>query len=352
MESRTLRRSGMRIARDGTWYHQGAPIGRPAMVRLFSTILRREPDGRHVLVTPVEKLDIEVEGRAFRAVEMKSEGEGRDQRIAFALNSGDAVVAGPDHPLRIARDDRRAVASPARPPRARGRAVAAGLLRAGRAGARRAATSRRACGATAPSSRWSRPHDARRAAARGALATAARAAARRRPCPSFAPRRRLPAAVLVAVIDRAEPGVILTVRREHLRTHAGQIGFPGGRIDPGEDADRRRAARGAGGNPARPAAVEMIGDDRALPHRHRLSTSRRCSASCRPTCRSSRTSRGRRLVRGAARLSCSIPPTSAAEARCSRGATRHYYEIMWNGRRIWGATAAMIVNLSRRLQWR
>ena len=53
--------SGMRIARDGSWFHEGSPIGRPAMVRLFSTILRREPDGRFVLVTPVETLDIEVE---------------------------------------------------------------------------------------------------------------------------------------------------------------------------------------------------------------------------------------------------------------------------------------------------
>src|SRR5689334_25064829 len=58
--------SGMRIARDGTWYHDGAPIRRPAMTRLFSTVLRKEPDGRHVLVTPVEKPDIEVEGTAFR----------------------------------------------------------------------------------------------------------------------------------------------------------------------------------------------------------------------------------------------------------------------------------------------
>src|SRR4051795_640911 len=74
--------SAMRIARDGTWYHEGAPIGRPAMVRLFSTILRREPDGRHVLVTPVEKLDVEVEDAAFVAVEVKSEGEGRDRRLA------------------------------------------------------------------------------------------------------------------------------------------------------------------------------------------------------------------------------------------------------------------------------
>lgn len=93
--------SDMRIARDGTWYHQGTPIRRPAMVRLFSTILRREPDGRHVLVTPVEKLDIDVESTAFRAVEMRTEEEGRSRRVAFRLDSGDAVILGPEHPLRL-----------------------------------------------------------------------------------------------------------------------------------------------------------------------------------------------------------------------------------------------------------
>src|SRR3954464_8833946 len=93
--------SDMRIARDGTWFHQGSPIGRAAMVRLFSTILRREPDGRHVLVTPVEKLDIEVEDAPFVAVEVKSEGEGPRRSLAFRLNTGDMVVAGSDHPLRF-----------------------------------------------------------------------------------------------------------------------------------------------------------------------------------------------------------------------------------------------------------
>ncbi|GAA0660708.1 hypothetical protein FHT00_002797 [Sphingomonas insulae] len=93
--------SEMRIARDGTWYHQGSPIGRPAMVRLFSTILRREADGRHVLVTPVEKLDIAVEDAPFVAVEMKAEGEGAAARLAFRLNTGDLVTAGSDHPLRF-----------------------------------------------------------------------------------------------------------------------------------------------------------------------------------------------------------------------------------------------------------
>lgn len=98
--------SEMRIARDGTWYHQGSPIGRPAMVRLFSTILRREPGGGFVLVTPVEKLDIAVEDAPFVAVELKVEGQGEAMRLAFRLNTGDVVVAGPEHPLRIeARED-------------------------------------------------------------------------------------------------------------------------------------------------------------------------------------------------------------------------------------------------------
>jgi hypothetical protein len=93
--------SGMRIAADGSWYHDGSPIGREAMVRLFSTILRREPDGGFVLVTPVEKLDIKVEDAPFVAVEVKSDGEGRERSLAFRLNVGEVVIAGPEHPLRL-----------------------------------------------------------------------------------------------------------------------------------------------------------------------------------------------------------------------------------------------------------
>ena len=93
--------SDMRIARDGTWFHQGSPIARPAMVRLFSTILRREADGGFVLVTPVEKLTIDVDDAPFGAVEVKSEGSGRDRRLAFRLNTGDVVLAGPGHGLRF-----------------------------------------------------------------------------------------------------------------------------------------------------------------------------------------------------------------------------------------------------------
>lgn len=93
--------SEMRIARDGSWYHQGSRITRPAMVRLFSSVLRRELDGSHVLVTPVEKLSITVERTAFRAIAMTSEGEGDKRTLAFELDSGDAVIAGPDHALSV-----------------------------------------------------------------------------------------------------------------------------------------------------------------------------------------------------------------------------------------------------------
>ena len=93
--------SGMRIASDGTWFHEGSPIARPAMVRLFATVLRREADGSHVLVTPHEKLAIDVDLTAFRGIAMTHEGEGADRRIAVELDSGDAVILGGAHPLRM-----------------------------------------------------------------------------------------------------------------------------------------------------------------------------------------------------------------------------------------------------------
>jgi hypothetical protein len=97
--------SDMRIARDGSWSHQGQPIRRAAMVRLFSTILRREPDGSHVLVTPAEKLTIDVELAPFVATSLTTEGAGKVRRVAFELNSGDAVIVGPDHALRLVEEE-------------------------------------------------------------------------------------------------------------------------------------------------------------------------------------------------------------------------------------------------------
>jgi hypothetical protein len=91
---------GLRIARDGTWHYQNSPIGRPAIVRLFSTILRKDPD-RYVLVTPVEKVSIEVEDAPFVAVEMAVDDAGSKPVLKFRTNVDDWVEAGGTHPLRF-----------------------------------------------------------------------------------------------------------------------------------------------------------------------------------------------------------------------------------------------------------
>jgi uncharacterized protein len=93
--------SEMRIAADGKWYHQGGEITRPAMIRAFSGLLRREADGTHWLVTPQQKLSIAVEDAPFIAVEMQSEGDGEQRVLAFRLNSDDLIMAGPEHPLEM-----------------------------------------------------------------------------------------------------------------------------------------------------------------------------------------------------------------------------------------------------------
>jgi uncharacterized protein len=89
--------SEMRIATDGRWYHQGGEITRPAMVRAFSLLLRRESDSSYWLVTPYERLLIIVEDAPFLAVEMQGEGEGEARKLAFRLNTDDLVIAGPTH---------------------------------------------------------------------------------------------------------------------------------------------------------------------------------------------------------------------------------------------------------------
>jgi len=93
----------MRIAADGTWFHNGTPIGRPALVKLFASVLRKDPD-RYVLVTPVERVGIVVEDAPFQAVEMAVEGEGADRRIAFRTNVDEFVAVDAGHSLRFERD--------------------------------------------------------------------------------------------------------------------------------------------------------------------------------------------------------------------------------------------------------
>jgi 8-oxo-dGTP pyrophosphatase MutT (NUDIX family) len=169
--------------------------------------------------------------------------------------------------------------------------------------------------------------------------------------PELRAKAEIEAAVLIAVTDRPEPGVILTVRREHLRTHAGQVAFPGGRIDPGEDAIAA-AIREAHEEVLLPLdAVEVVGgiepyrtvtgyvvtpvlgvvapDLPLEPHEHEVADWFE------------------------APLGFVLDPANQHRATALFGGeARHYYEIMCGDRRIWGATAAIIVNLSRRLQWR
>ncbi len=101
----------MRITRDGTWFYLGTPIGRPELVRLFSTILRKDGD-RYVLVTPVEKVGITVDDAPFVAVDFTPRGAGETQVLTFETNLGDKAEAGPDHPIRVERDPESGEPSP------------------------------------------------------------------------------------------------------------------------------------------------------------------------------------------------------------------------------------------------
>jgi 8-oxo-dGTP pyrophosphatase MutT (NUDIX family) len=160
----------------------------------------------------------------------------------------------------------------------------------------------------------------------------------------------IPAAVMIAVTDRIEPGLILTVRRENLRTHAGQIAFPGGRIDQDEDSIAAALREAHEEILLEPAKVEIVAtlepyrtvtgyvvspvvavippDLPLQPHEHEVADWFEAPLAY--------------LV---------DPENQYRRTALFEGRTRHYYEIMWNERRIWGATAAMIVNLSRRLRW-
>lgn len=92
------------IARDGTWFHEGAPIRRQALVRLFASVLRREEDGEYWLITPAERGRIKVEDAPFVAVELSADGSGPDQILTFRTNLDETIAAGPEHPIRVAVD--------------------------------------------------------------------------------------------------------------------------------------------------------------------------------------------------------------------------------------------------------
>jgi 8-oxo-dGTP pyrophosphatase MutT (NUDIX family) len=157
-----------------------------------------------------------------------------------------------------------------------------------------------------------------------------------------------PAAVLIAVTDRIEPGVILTVRREDMRTHAGQVAFPGGRIDEGEDAVAAALREAHEELLLNPDAVEVVGTIEP----YRTVTDYLVTPVIGVIPPGLPLTPHEQEVADWFEAPLAFLLSSENQQRRSalfRDRERHYYEIEWNGRRIWGATAAMIVNLSRRL---
>ncbi|MDQ2879522.1 MAG: CoA pyrophosphatase [Pseudomonadota bacterium] len=160
-----------------------------------------------------------------------------------------------------------------------------------------------------------------------------------------------PAAVLIAVTDRAAPGVILTQRTDTLSRHPGQIAFPGGRVDPGDRDAIAAALREAEEEIALPAAqVVVIGEA----DRYRTITGFEVTPVIAVVPPGLRLTPNAGEVADVFEVPLDFVLDSANHIEASvefQGRNRHYYEITWNDRRIWGATAAMIVNLSRRLRW-
>ncbi|TCP92629.1 NUDIX domain-containing protein [Sphingomonas sp. PP-CE-1A-559] len=160
----------------------------------------------------------------------------------------------------------------------------------------------------------------------------------------------LPAAVLIAVTDRADPGVILTQRTDTMSRHPGQIAFPGGRIDPGEDVVTA-ALREAEEEIALPRdKVRVIGEADS----YRTVTGFQVTPviGIIPPDMVFTPSEAEVASVFEVPLAFLLDEANHVEATLEwQGHDRHYYEIMWNERRIWGATAAMIVNLARRLRW-
>ncbi|WBH16825.1 CoA pyrophosphatase [Sphingomonas radiodurans] len=159
-----------------------------------------------------------------------------------------------------------------------------------------------------------------------------------------------PAAVLVPITDRPRPGVILTQRTETMRRHAGQVAFPGGRLDPGEDAITAALREADEEIALPPSAVTVVGEA----DRYRTVTGYVVTpvVGVVPPDLLLRPSEAEVASVFEVPLDFLLDHARHVEARTQwQGQERRYYEILWEDRRIWGATAAMIVNLARRLRW-
>ena len=157
------------------------------------------------------------------------------------------------------------------------------------------------------------------------------------------------AAVLIAVTDRPEPGVLLTVRREHLRAHAGQIAFPGGRLDPGEDHVAAALREAWEEIALDPDLVSPIGT--ADPYLTLTNYRVVPVVALIPPGLDLAPHEDEVADLFEAPLSFLVDPANHRRMSIDyQGAARHYWQIDWQGRPIWGATAAMIVNLARRLE--
>ncbi len=97
---------GLKICADGTWVYRDSPIRREGLIKLFASVLSKDVDGRTYLVTPAEKVDVEVEDAPFLAVEMEVHGSGTGQELIFRTNVDDIVRCGPEHPLRFSVQER------------------------------------------------------------------------------------------------------------------------------------------------------------------------------------------------------------------------------------------------------
>ena len=395
----------MRIASDGSWYYMGTPIGRPALVRLFASVLRKDPE-RYVLVTPVERVGIVVDDAPFVAVEMQVEDHEAGRTLAFRTNVDDWTTADAAHPLRF---EREATGGLKPYVLVRGELwarVARACSTISPRSARSATSTASGCSASprqACSSRWRRranwPASRVRTECRASQdltragverlstvveqsftpeALEARAlAAYRWPCRTRFSRRPMcpaaatianpelapapgfslrpgaihrPAAVLIPVIAReGQATVLLTRRASHLRDHSGPVAFPGGKIDAADASPLHaalREARRRSGSTAASSAPSAILDLYLTGTGFRIAPVLAIvDPGLRPRINPDE-------VEAAFEVPLAFLMAPENHQRPSRewnGGQRHFYAMPYGEHYIWGVTAGIIRNMYERL---